>query len=111
MHEFYTGQRHHFPGTAELINIIRACLLPLSLLLFHSIDSELCVTGPMSVDPVTQQSLPIDDIVSLQDSLTALLDRIEEVQADHEKLSGEKSFLEDYIGNLMVKLTQSRRTV
>ena len=36
-----------------------------------------------------------------QDHLIELLDRIEAVQAEHEKLTGEKKFLEDYIGNLV----------
>ena len=45
-----------------------------------------------------------------QDHLIELLDRIEAVQAEHEKLTGEKNFLEDYIGNLVsMQQTSIRR--
>lgn len=44
----------------------------------------------------------VTEILVLQDGLASLLQRIEGVQADHEKLTSEKKFLEDYIGNLMV---------
>lgn len=47
-------------------------------------------------------NLAVQDILGLQDGLRLLLDRIESVQQGHEKLTGEKKFLEDYIGNLMV---------
>lgn len=45
----------------------------------------------------------IEEVLLLQSSLAALLDRIAEVQDDQEKLQAEKKFLEDYIGNLMVR--------
>jgi Short coiled-coil protein len=38
----------------------------------------------------------------------ALLDKIETVQLDCEKLVSEKKFLEDYIGNLMVISSSSQ---
>jgi len=38
---------------------------------------------------------------TLQESLLALLDRVDKVREEHEKLEGENKFLQDYIGHLM----------
>lgn len=65
----------------------------------------------MPLDKATQDQrseriLPTADlhsITSKQSALDALLTSIEQVQSEHEKFSSEKRFLEDYIGNLMVK--------
>ena len=46
--------------------------------------------------------LSISEVLTLQDSLQALLQRIAEVREDHEQLVAEKTLLEDYIGNLLV---------
>ncbi|KAF3924336.1 hypothetical protein ABW21_db0209390 [Orbilia brochopaga] len=37
----------------------------------------------------------------LQESLLALLDRVDKVREEHDKLEGENKFLQDYIGHLM----------
>lgn len=37
----------------------------------------------------------------LQESLLALLDRVDKVKEEHDKLEGENKFLQDYIGHLM----------
>lgn len=37
----------------------------------------------------------------LQESLQALLDRVDKVREEHDKLEGENKFLQDYIGHLM----------
>lgn len=50
------------------------------------------------------KSPDLEGTLELQEGLSALLDRVEGVQADHAKLSSEKKLLEDYIGNLMVSL-------
>lgn len=46
----------------------------------------------------------------LQESLLALLDRVDKVREEHDKLEGENKFLQDYIGHLMQtsKITGSR---
>lgn len=49
-----------------------------------------------------RHDLSMEEILSMQEGLDSLLERIESVQSDHTKLTGEKQFLEDYIGNLMV---------
>lgn len=55
----------------------------------------------MAEDSV-RHDLSMEEILSMQEGLDSLLERIESVQSDHTKLTGEKQFLEDYIGNLMV---------
>ncbi|KAI5785911.1 hypothetical protein EDC01DRAFT_722780 [Geopyxis carbonaria] len=46
---------------------------------------------------------------SLQSGLLALLDRVDKVRAEHDKLEGENRFLQEYIGSLMAtsKITGS----
>ncbi len=41
--------------------------------------------------------------------MAALLDKVDNVQSDYDRLSSEKKFLEDYIGNLMVRPKKFRR--
>lgn len=51
----------------------------------------------------------VAEALAAQEHLIDLLDRIEGVQAEHEKLTGEKKFLEDYIGNLVSMQQQTTR--
>lgn len=41
-----------------------------------------------------------DQAQTLQSSLAALAERIDEVKSDHDKLESENKFLQDYIGGL-----------
>ncbi|KAK5243545.1 hypothetical protein LTR16_007907, partial [Cryomyces antarcticus] len=49
---------------------------------------------------------------ALQASLLAIVDRVESVRSEHEKLEGGNKFLQSYIGELMQtsKITSSRAT-
>lgn len=44
----------------------------------------------------TATEMQTETILSMQEGLNALLDRIQEVQHDHEKIEEEKKLLEDY---------------
>jgi phage shock protein A len=47
---------------------------------------------------------------TLQSSLQALSERIEEVKHDHDKLESENKFLQDYIGSLTQTMSKSELT-
>ena len=55
-----------------------------------------------------RQSLK-DQARTLQSSLQALAERIDEVRADHDKLESENKFLQDYIGGLTRTMTMNQR--
>ncbi|KAL2350027.1 hypothetical protein BJ546DRAFT_862443 [Cryomyces antarcticus] len=54
----------------------------------------------------------IEQARALQASLLAIVDRVESVRSEHEKLEGGNKFLQSYIGELMQtsKITSSRAT-
>lgn len=47
---------------------------------------------------------------TLQSSLAALAERIDEVRQDHDKLESENKFLQDYIGGLTRTMSKSELT-
>ncbi|GAB1741650.1 hypothetical protein NU219Hw_g7067t1 [Hortaea werneckii] len=63
------------------------------------------------VDKLEEQARKdlIEQAKTLQTSLQAIVDRVEEVKSEHEKLEGGNKFLQSYIGELMQtsKITSS----
>ena len=70
-----------------------------STFLFTFAQREFPVKSVMLIDNYSQAR-------TLQSSLAALAERIDEVKSDHDKLESENRFLQDYIGGLTRTMSQ-----